>query len=157
MEENIEYARQFVREQFLSAGMIVDFAFHLPGKDENDIPNPHSHMLVPIHLVNEDGTWRVKQHRIYNLDENGQRIKKKMVNGILLRCLQRRGADRKPCRNSVRNGQSLSTANLKKRDWIAELTIALMWIRDWTCFRRFTKDLRSEKWKSEVFVQERET
>lgn len=76
LEENIEYARQFVREQFLSAGMIVDFAFHLPGKDENDIPNPHFHVLVPIRPLNEDGTWGAKQHRVYNLDENGQRIKK---------------------------------------------------------------------------------
>ena len=56
LEENIEFARQFVREQFLSAGMIVDFAFHLPGKDENDIPNPHFHVLVPIRPLNEDGT-----------------------------------------------------------------------------------------------------
>ena len=76
LEENIEFARQFVREQFLSAGMIVDFAFHLPGKDENDIPNPHFHVLVPIRPLNEDGTWGAKQHRVYNLDENGQRIKK---------------------------------------------------------------------------------
>lgn len=76
LEENIEYARQFVREQFLSAGMIVDFAFHLPGKDENNIPNPHFHVLAPIRPLNEDGTWGAKQHRVYNLDENGQRIKK---------------------------------------------------------------------------------
>lgn len=76
MEENIEYARQFVRKQFLSVGMIVDFAFHLPGKDENDIPNPHFHVLAPIRPLNADGTWGAKQHRVYNLDENGQRIKK---------------------------------------------------------------------------------
>ena len=75
-KENIEYARQFVREQFLSVGMIVDFAFHLPGKDENDIPNPHFHVLVPIRPLNADGTWGAKQHRVYNLDENGQRTRK---------------------------------------------------------------------------------
>lgn len=45
-KENIEYARQFVREQFLSVGMIVDFAFHLPGKDENDIPKNYTKEIV---------------------------------------------------------------------------------------------------------------
>lgn len=76
LEENIEYAKQFVREQFLAKGMIVDFAFHLPDKEEGGIPNPHFHVLAPIRPLNEDGTWGAKQHRVYNLDENGQRIKK---------------------------------------------------------------------------------
>lgn len=76
LEENIEYAKQFVKEQFLAKGMIVDFAFHLPDKEEGGIPNPHFHVLAPIRPLNEDGTWGAKQHRVYNLDENGQRIKK---------------------------------------------------------------------------------
>lgn len=76
LEENIEYAKQFVREQFLAKGMIVDFAFHLPDKEEGGIPNPHFHVLVPIRPLNPDGTWGAKQHRVYHLDENGQRIKK---------------------------------------------------------------------------------
>lgn len=76
LEENVEYAKEFVREHFLSAGMIVDFAFHLPDKEKGGIPNPHFHALVPIRPLNEDGSWGAKQHRVYNLDENGQRIKK---------------------------------------------------------------------------------
>ena len=76
LEENIEYAKQFVREQFLAKGMIVDFSFHLPDKEEGGIPNPHFHVLAPIRPLNEDGTWGAKQHRVYNLDESGQRIKK---------------------------------------------------------------------------------
>ena len=125
LEENIEFARQFVREQFLSAGMIVDFAFHLPGKDENDIPNPHFHVLVPIRPLNEEpGEQSSIEFTIWMKTVSA--LKKKMANGILLRCLQPIGADRKPCRNGVKNGRSLSTANLKKKDWIAELIIALM-------------------------------
>lgn len=43
---------------------------------KNDIPNPHFHVLVPIRPLNADGTWGAKQHRVYNLDENGQRTRK---------------------------------------------------------------------------------
>ena len=37
MEENIELARQFLLEQFVSRGMVVDFAVHSPDKDDGGI------------------------------------------------------------------------------------------------------------------------
>ena len=77
MEENIALARRFVKEQFLSKGMIVDFAVHAPDKKDGGIPNPHVHLLCPIRPLKEDGTWEAKQHRVYRLDENGERIRDK--------------------------------------------------------------------------------
>ena len=75
MEENIALAREFIQKYFVSDGMIADFAVHQPDKEEGGIPNPHFHVLVPIRPLNADGTWGAKQHRVYHLDEEGNRIK----------------------------------------------------------------------------------
>ena len=75
MDENIRIAREFIAENFTSRGMIVDMAVHQPGRDSDDIPNPHVHVMVPMRPLNEDGTWGNKQHREYVLDENGNRIR----------------------------------------------------------------------------------
>lgn len=75
IEENIRIAKEFIAENFTSRGMIVDMAVHEPGKDPDDIPNPHVHVMVPMRPLNEDGTWGTKQHREYVLDENGNRMR----------------------------------------------------------------------------------
>ena len=75
MEENIELARRFLLEQFVSRGMTVDYAVHLPDPKEGGIPNPHFHFLCPIRPFNPDGTWGAKQRREYVLDENGNRVR----------------------------------------------------------------------------------
>ena len=71
-EENYETVKQFIQENFISRGMIVDFAIHNPEKD--GIPNPHVHMLIPIRPLKEDGSWGNKQHREYLFDENNNPI-----------------------------------------------------------------------------------
>lgn len=76
LEENIELAREFVQKYFVSDGMICDLAVHQPDREEGGIPNPHFHVLVPIRPLNDDETWGAKQHRVYHLDEDGNRIKK---------------------------------------------------------------------------------
>ena len=45
LEENIALARQFLLEQFVSRGMVVDFAVHQPDREDGGIPNPHFHVL----------------------------------------------------------------------------------------------------------------
>ena len=74
IEENIAIARQFLSEQFVSRGMIVDFAVHLPDRKDGGISNPHFHVLCPIRPLDKHGKWGVKQRLIYRLDENGNRI-----------------------------------------------------------------------------------
>ena len=74
MEENIALARQFLQEQFVSRGMICDFAVHLPDP-KGGIPNPHFHVLCPIRPINPDGTWGNKQRREYTLNKKDQRMR----------------------------------------------------------------------------------
>lgn len=76
LDENIALAREFVQKYFVSDGMIVDLAIHQPDREEGGIQNPHFHVLVPIRPLNKDGTWGAKQHRVYRLDEDGNRIRK---------------------------------------------------------------------------------
>ena len=54
--ENEEIAKRFIKENFLSRGMIVDYAIHNSSRNDN-VPNPHVHMLIPIRPLNKDGTW----------------------------------------------------------------------------------------------------
>ena len=74
MQENIELARQFLLEQFVSRGMVVDFAVHSPDKEDGGISNPHFHVMCPIRPLDEQGRWGNKQRREYVLDEHGNRI-----------------------------------------------------------------------------------
>ena len=75
LEENIALARHFLLEEFVSRGMTVDFAIHMPDPEEGGIPNPHFHVICPIRPLKEDGSWDAKQHRVYELDEGGNRIR----------------------------------------------------------------------------------
>ena len=73
-EENLSLAREFLQKHFVSRGMIVDFAVHDPDRKDG-IPNPHFHVLCPIRPMEENGRWGMKQHRVYALDEGGNRIR----------------------------------------------------------------------------------
>ena len=75
-DDNLALARAFIMENFVSRGMICDFAIHAPEPKDGGIPNPHFHVLIPIRPLREDGSWDAKQHREYRLDENGDRIRK---------------------------------------------------------------------------------
>ncbi|MGN0354860.1 MAG: MobQ family relaxase, partial [Muricoprocola sp.] len=76
MEENIELAREFCQEQFVSRGMTVDMAVHEGKSSDLELAdNPHFHVLIPIRPMNQDGTWGKKQRREYKLDEDGNRIR----------------------------------------------------------------------------------
>ena len=75
LEENIALARQFLLEHFVSRGMVVDFAVHQPDREDGGIPNPHFHVLCPIRPIEQNGKWGLKQRRVYELDEDGNRIR----------------------------------------------------------------------------------
>ena len=62
--------REFCEQQFVSKGMIADFAIH----DKGD-GNPHAHILLTIRAMDEHGKWLPKAHKVYDLDENGERIR----------------------------------------------------------------------------------
>ena len=74
MDENIALARHFLLEHFVSRGMVVDFAIHVPDTQPGGISNPHFHVMSPIRPIDPDGKWGCKQHRVYELDEDGNRL-----------------------------------------------------------------------------------
>ena len=69
-EELEPLVRDYCREQFVSRGMIADFAIH----DKGD-GNPHAHVLLTMRALDENGKWLPKAHKVYDLDENGERIR----------------------------------------------------------------------------------
>ena len=82
MQENIDLARQFLLEQFVSRGMVVDFAVHSPDKEDGGIQNPHFHVMCPIRPIELTGKWGNKQQREYVLDEDGNRIRDEAGNYV---------------------------------------------------------------------------
>ena len=84
MEENIELARRFLLEQFVSRGMVVDFAVHSPDKEDGGIQNPHFHVMCPIRPILPNGKWGNKQRREYAMDEDGNRIRDEAGNYVFI-------------------------------------------------------------------------
>ncbi len=74
VEENIDLARQFLLEHFVSRGMVVDFVIHVPDTEPGGISNPHFHVMAPIRPIEHNGKWGMKQRRVYELDEEGNRL-----------------------------------------------------------------------------------
>lgn len=67
-EQYADLFRNYCREFFVSKGMIADFAIH----DKGD--GPHAHILLTMRAMDEKGRWLPKSHKVYDLDENGERI-----------------------------------------------------------------------------------
>ena len=68
-DQYLPMLKEFCKEQFVSKGMIADFAIH----DKGD-GNPHAHILLTIRAMDEHGKWLPKARKVYDLDENSERI-----------------------------------------------------------------------------------
>ena len=68
-DQYLPMLKEFCKEQFVSKGMIADFAIH----DKGD-GNPHAHILLTLRAMDEHGKWLPKARKVYDLDENGERI-----------------------------------------------------------------------------------
>lgn len=68
--QHAQLIREYCQEQFVSKGMCADFAIH----DKGD-GNPHAHIMLTMRAIGEDGKWLPKSRKVYDLAENGQRIK----------------------------------------------------------------------------------
>lgn len=64
-----ELVQDYCMEQFVSKGMCVDFAIH----DKED-GNPHAHIMLTVRSMDDQGQWNPKAHKVYDFDENGERI-----------------------------------------------------------------------------------
>ena len=64
--------RDYCNQFFVSEGMIVDFAIHDPRPPGH---NPHCHIMLTLRAMDEQGKWLPKSRKVYDLDENGERIR----------------------------------------------------------------------------------
>ncbi len=70
-EQHADLIRDYCREFFVSKGMIADFAIH----DKGNGNPPHAHILLTMRAMDENGKWLPKSRKVYDLDENGERIR----------------------------------------------------------------------------------
>lgn len=64
--------REYCQEHFVSQGMCCDFAIHDPDPPGH---NPHCHVMLTMRAMDENGKWLPKGRKVYDLDENGERIR----------------------------------------------------------------------------------
>jgi hypothetical protein len=64
-----QMVREYCAEHFVSKGMCCDFAIHDTGRG-----NPHCHVMLTMRAIDEHGKWLPKSRKVYDLDENGERI-----------------------------------------------------------------------------------
>lgn len=71
-EEQIATIRDFVK-QLTAKGMCADWSLH----DKGD-GNPHAHIMLTVRSIEPSGKWAAKSRKVYDLDENGERIFQKV-------------------------------------------------------------------------------
>ena len=72
MELLPQMVKEYCEEHFVSKGMCCDFAIHDPDPPGH---NPHCHFMLTMRAIDENGKWMPKSRKVYDLDENGERIK----------------------------------------------------------------------------------
>ena len=60
--------REFCEQQFVSKGMIADFAIHDPHPPGH---NPHAHVLLTMRAMDEHGKWLPKSRKVMTLTRTG--------------------------------------------------------------------------------------
>ena len=71
-EQYPQMVRDYCNEFFVSKGMCCDFAIHDPDPPGH---NPHCHIMLTMRALDENGKWLPKSRKVYDLDENGERIR----------------------------------------------------------------------------------
>jgi hypothetical protein len=66
--EQVEVVRAYVKG-LTDKGMCADWSIH----DKSD-GNPHAHIMLTTRSIEANGKWASKSRKIYDLDENGQKI-----------------------------------------------------------------------------------
>lgn len=70
--EQIETVREYVKT-FTEQGMCADWSIH-----DKKNGNPHAHIMLTTRSINNDGSWAPKSRKVYDLDENGEKIFQKL-------------------------------------------------------------------------------
>ena len=72
MELCPQMVKEYCQEHFVSKGMCCDMAIHDPHPSGH---NPHCHIMLTMRAIDEQGKWLPKSRKVYDLDDNGQRIR----------------------------------------------------------------------------------
>ena len=72
IEENKKMIEEYIKNNFVKEGMIVDLAIHDESRKGNQ--NIHAHIMTIVRPINEDGTWGQKSKKEYILDEKEEKI-----------------------------------------------------------------------------------
>ena len=70
-DERKKLLLEFINENLVSKGMIVDYALHDENKGNG---NFHAHILTSLRPLNKDGSWGAKCRKEYLYDENGEHL-----------------------------------------------------------------------------------
>lgn len=71
LEENKKLIEDFINNNLVKEGMIVDYAIHDEISKGNE--NIHAHILA-MRPINEKGEWQAKSKKEYILDEKGEKV-----------------------------------------------------------------------------------
>jgi len=72
MELCPQMVKEYCQQHFVSKGMCCDMAIHDPDPPGH---NPHCHIMLTMRAIDEQGKWLPKSRKVYDLDENGERIR----------------------------------------------------------------------------------
>ena len=73
--------KEYVQKNFVEKGMCADWAVHDSCNEKTGQRNLHAHIMLTLRPLQQDGTWGTKQHKVYILDEQGNKIKNKNGKG----------------------------------------------------------------------------
>ena len=68
-----EVVKDYCERNFISKGMCVQYAIH-DSENKQGQRNLHCHIMLTLRSIDEQGKWMPKQKKVYQRDENGERI-----------------------------------------------------------------------------------
>ena len=87
-EQNIELAKEFIKNEFVARGMVADLCIH-SGKDKKNIEQPHAHVMLTMRSVTENGfglkdtSWNAKENYLLWREAWAEHVNKYLaLNGI---------------------------------------------------------------------------
>lgn len=88
--------RDFIQKNFTSKGMCADWAIH-DSVNPKGQRNLHVHVLLTMRPLKENGEWDSKQHKVYQLDEEGNKIPNKNGKGYKCTAVKTTDWDSREC------------------------------------------------------------
>ena len=142
-----QYAVLVQIETSIPKRMIISFAIHDPHPPGH---NPHAHVLLTMRAMDKHGKWLPKSRKVYDLDENGERIKLPSGRWKSHKRIRWTGTTRSLVKSGGMNGRSSRTAIWKPMTARSVWTCVPMPDRDLILSLLSMRERLSGRWKSGV-------